>query len=94
MRLTGLVRTPDPAGLALRTGKHFAHKVQVDEEGEARRIHTRFGVIGLAPASDGLHVELDGEQIEELRRVASSHLERFARDGFAVDWRSEELGAG
>ena len=92
MHLKGLVRTPDPTGLALRTGKHFAHKVRVDEDGAARRIHTRFGLIALTPAADGLRVELDGDAIDDLEQVAISHLERFARDGFA--WESGEPAAG
>jgi hypothetical protein len=94
VHLTGIVRTPDPAGLALRTGRHFAHKVPVEERSNSRRIHTRFGVIELEPAVDGLHVTLVGEQLDELRGVAVTHLERFARDGFDVQWDSPEPAAG
>ena len=78
MRISGRVASDEPAALAARVARHFAHKVPVEERGAARRIETRFGRIDLEP---------EGDELEELRTVAVSHLERFARGApFDVRW--------
>jgi len=87
MTVSGEARTSEPDGLALRTGKHFAHKVPVETADGVTRIETRFGRIELEPADGVLHVRLDGDDVEKLREVAGSHLERFSRDdAFDLRW--------
>ena len=79
MRLTSRIASDEPAALASRVARHFAHKVPVEDDGAVRRIETRFGLIALEPAGDDLLLTLEGEDVEQLRIVAVSHLERFAR---------------
>jgi hypothetical protein len=87
VRATGRARTTEARALAARTAKHFAHKVPVEEVDGVQRIETRFGSIELAAGESELIVSLDGEEIDELRRVAVTHLARFARDEpFDVRW--------
>jgi hypothetical protein len=87
MRISGRVASDEPAALAARVARHFAHKVPVEERGAARRIETRFGRIDLEPDGDDLRIALEGGELDELRTVALSHLERFARGApFDVRW--------
>lgn len=87
MRLTGRIASDEPAALASRVARHFAHKVPVEESGAVRRIETRFGLIELEPSGHDLLLALEGEDVEQLRTVAVSHLERFARGAsFHVRW--------
>jgi hypothetical protein len=84
---TGRIASTESSGLALRTARHFAHKVPVTADGGIHRIETRFGSIELEPRESELIVRIEGDDIEELRNVAISHLERFSRDeSFDVDW--------
>ena len=84
MRVTGRVDSTEPEALALRMARHFGHKVPVTQLGAATRIETRFGAIELEPAGNGLVVTLEGDDVERLRDVAVTHLERFARDAPVV----------
>jgi hypothetical protein len=87
MIASGEIATSEPDGLALRTAKHFAHKVPVETVDGVTRIETRFGRIELEPTSGALAVRLDGDDLEKLRDVAASHLERFSRDeSFTIVW--------
>jgi hypothetical protein len=36
--ISGRIATDDPAGTAARTSRHFAHKVDVDADGDVRRV--------------------------------------------------------
>jgi uncharacterized protein len=77
-----VVRSQQAGALALRMGKHFAHKVRVEHEGDVTRVHTRFGPFELEPAGDVLHVRasaVDDEALARLEEVVMSHLGRFAR---------------
>ena len=77
----------ETTGLALRTARHFAHKLPVTESGGIHRIETRFGSIELEPRESELIVRIEGDDLEQLRSVALSHLERFSRDeSFDVRW--------
>lgn len=87
MRISGRVASDEPAALAARVARHFAHKVPVEESGATRRIETRFGRIELEPEAADLLLALEGEDLERLRALAVSHLERFARGApFHVRW--------
>lgn len=84
---TARIASTESSGLALRTARHFAHKVPVTESGGVHRIETRFGSIELEPHEGELIVRIEGDDIDELRNVAISHLERFSRDeSFDVGW--------
>jgi hypothetical protein len=84
---TGRIASIESSGLALRTARHFAHKVPVTESGGIHRIETRFGSVELEPHESELIVRIEGDDLERLRSVAISHLERFSRDeSFAVRW--------
>jgi hypothetical protein len=88
------VRSEQAEALALRMGKHFAHKVQVEHEGGVTRVHTRFGPFELEPADGVLHLRAsaDGDEaLVRLQEVVASHLARFARgEELEVTWSRPE----
>jgi hypothetical protein len=86
MESTGRATSDEACALAARTARHFAHKVPVEELDGVHRIETRFGRIELEPSGGELLVRLEGDEVDELRRVAGSHLERFARGPFELRW--------
>jgi len=53
MRLTSRIASDEPAALASRVARHFAHKVPVEDDGAVRRIETRFGLIALEAGETG-----------------------------------------
>jgi HAD superfamily hydrolase (TIGR01509 family) len=77
--VTGRIATAEPDALALRMARHFSHKVPVTTVGSVTHIETRVGRIELEPAGADLVVTLVGDDVDRLREVAMSHLERFAR---------------
>jgi uncharacterized protein len=79
MTITGRIATTEPDALALRMAKHFGHKVPVTTVGTATHIETRVGRIELDPSGEELVVTRVGDDVDRLREVAMSHLERFAR---------------
>jgi hypothetical protein len=84
---TGRIASTESSGLALRTARHFAHKVPVSESSGSHRIETRLGSIELEPRESELIIRIEGDDLEPLRSVAISHLERFSRDeSFDVSW--------
>ncbi len=93
MRSSAEVRSRQANALALRMGKHFAHKVPVETGDGLTRVHTRFGPFELEAAGDVLRVRGSAEDVEALARledVVASHLERFARgEALEVSWARE-----
>lgn len=70
--------------------KHFAHKVDVTEVGDAHVVRFGFGTGELRAADDRIvlsaHAE-DRPQLERIETVLGSHLERFAfRERLIVTW--------
>jgi hypothetical protein len=86
---TGRIATDDPRGTAARTVRHFGHKVEVETDGDVRRVRIGAGTFELEPAGDALLIRLiptDEASLARLREVVTSHVERFDRSGGAVDW--------
>ena len=88
--ITGRLRTDDPAGTILRTTRHFAHKVEVERDGEVDRVRIPAGTFELESAGGEVRVRLfpagDGA-VERLRELVATHLERFDRSGGVVEWK-------
>jgi hypothetical protein len=86
----GFAQTPEADALVERTARHFAHKVHVSKEAGVTRVETRFGTVELDPGATGIELSLapleDGGAAE-LRRVAETHLQRFAREPLVIEWR-------
>jgi hypothetical protein len=87
--IRGRIATDDPAGTTARTARHFAHKVDVETDGDVRRVHIAAGAFELEPARGEVLIRLfpvDEGSLPRLRKVVSSHVERFERSGAAVEW--------
>lgn len=87
--ITGRLRTDDPSGTIRRTTRHFAHKVDVERDGEVERVRIPPGTFELEPAGGEVGVRLfpvDDASEQRLREVVASHLERFDRGGGGVEW--------
>jgi hypothetical protein len=88
----GFARTDEGAAVVARAARHFAHKVLVESDGTATFVHTRFGIAILEPAPGGVAIELRSQtdpELERLRAVIASHLQRFARAPLALEWRAD-----
>jgi hypothetical protein len=94
MTSTAEVASQQAEALALRMGKHFGHKVLVENDGAVTRVHTRFGAFELEPAGGVLRIRAAAEHEDALTRleeVVVSHLGRFARgEELAVRWTRAE----
>jgi uncharacterized protein len=87
--ISGRIATDDPAGTTARTARHFAHKVDVETDGDVRRIRIPAGTFELEPADGETLIRLfpvDDASLPRLREVVTSHVERFDRSGSRVDW--------
>ena len=76
------VRSEEPAALALRMRKHFAHKVPVETLGARERVTIPAGAFELEPRADELVIRAaapDAARLERVQEVVDSHLARFAR---------------
>jgi uncharacterized protein len=87
--ISGRIATEDPAGTTARTARHFAHKVDVETDGDLRRVRIPAGTFELEPAQGVVLIRLfpvDEESLPRMREVVASHVERFERSGGAVEW--------
>ena len=87
--IRGRIATDDPAGMTARTVRHFAHKVDVEADGDVRRVRIPAGTFELQPAQGEVLIRLfpvDEASLPRLREVVTAHVERFERGGGAVEW--------
>ena len=93
MRRVALVACGDPGRLARAMARHFAHKVDVEEDGTVIRVRIPAGDFELEPQGDALAVRAsagDAEGLARVEEVAASHLVRFGRlDPGAVRFAEE-----
>ena len=85
----GRIASDDPAGTTARTARHFAHKVDVEADGDVRRVRIAAGTFELEPAQGEVLIRLfpvDEASLPRLREVVAAHVERFERGGGAVEW--------
>ena len=85
----GFAATDEANALLARAARHFAHKIPVIADGSKTLLCTRFGDAELEALAEGLAIDLrsgDQEQLEQLRRLILSHLERFARRPLGIEW--------
>ena len=69
--ISGRIATDDAAGTAARTARHFAHKVEVEMDGDVRRVHIPAGTFELERnlarfGLDGRVAILEGDAFELL----------------------------
>jgi hypothetical protein len=87
--ISGRIATDDPVGTTARTARHFAHKVEVETDGEVRRVRIPAGTFELEPAQGEVLIRLfpvAEASLPRLREVVTAHVERFERSGGAVEW--------
>ena len=87
--ISGRIATDDAAGTTARTARHFAHKVDVEADGDVRRVRIPAGTFELEPAEGEVLIRLfpvDEASLPRLREVVASHVERYDRSGGAVEW--------
>jgi uncharacterized protein len=87
--IRGRISTDDPRGTTARTARHFAHKVEVEDDGYVQRVHIPRGTFELEPAESEVLIRLfpvDDGSLPRLREVVASHVERFDRSGGVVAW--------
>jgi hypothetical protein len=87
--ISGRIATDDAAGTTARTARHFAHKVDVETDGDVRRVCIAAGTFELEPAQGEVLIRLfpaDEASLPRLREVVTAHVERFERGGGAVEW--------
>jgi len=81
-----------PSGYLQQLCKHFGHKVPVDFTPEAGAIAFDFGRADLAADAEALTLRVDAadaDDLEKLKRVITSHLERFAfREELKIEWNA------
>jgi hypothetical protein len=80
----------DPARLARAMGRHFGHKVRVEEAGPVTRVFLAAGRFEMEPNGGRLAVRASADAqgpLDDVKRIAGDHLARFARpDQIEVKW--------
>jgi hypothetical protein len=87
--IVGRIASDDAAGTTVRTARHFAHKVEVETDGDVQRVRIPAGTFELEPAQGAVLIRLfpvDEASLPRLREVVASHVERFERSGGTVEW--------
>ena len=87
--ISGRIPSDDPGGTTARTARHFAHKVEVETNGDVRRVRIAAGAFELEPAQGEVLIRLfpvAEASLPRLREVVTTHVERFERGGAAVEW--------
>jgi hypothetical protein len=78
-------------------GRHFGHKVRVEQSGSVTRVFLGAGRFELEPGEGelGVRATAEGEQeLADVKRIAENHLARFARpEAIEIGWEVPEAGA-
>jgi hypothetical protein len=85
-----VVKCSDPARLARAMGRHFGHKVRVEQAGAVTRVFLARGEFELEPGDSRLVVRATAaaeDELADVQRIVENHLARFARpDEIEVGW--------
>jgi hypothetical protein len=91
LNASAYVATDTPARYISRLCKHFAHKIPVSFDEQQGRIEFDSGLALLQAEADGLRLSVQSassEGLESLKKVVSSHFERFAWQAeLSLDWQ-------
>jgi hypothetical protein len=87
---TALVACSRPERLARAMGRHFGHKVRVEQTGPVTRVFLASGRFELEPGEGELAVRVSAEgqkELADVKRIAENHLARFARpESIHIGW--------
>jgi uncharacterized protein len=87
---TAGISTAKASGYLQQICKHFSHKIEVEFDTYKGKIAFPFGHAQLAAAQDALTLNAfagNKDDLEKLKQVLSSHLERFAfRESLEITW--------
>jgi len=85
-----VVSCTEPDTLARAMGRHFGHKVPVEQTGAVTSVFLGAGRFELEPGERLLAVRASAEsedELAEVKRIAENHLARFARpEALDIDW--------
>jgi len=84
------ISTAKASGYLQQLCKHFSHKTKVVHETNSGRIDFEFGCANLSAGQGALTLSAsasNADDLERLKKVLSSHLERFAfRENLQINW--------
>ena len=90
MTAAAVITCSDPERLARAMGRHFGHKVRVEQDGVVTRVHITAGSFEMEPGDGSLAVRASASSDDELAdvtRIAENHLARFARpEAIEIAW--------
>jgi uncharacterized protein len=89
MKSHATVRVQEAERLARQMGRHFGHKVDVEEVDGRTVVRIPAGTFSLEPRGDELIVAADAPDtasLERVQEVCGDHLERFAHADLAIEW--------
>jgi len=88
-----VITCSEPERLARAMGRHFAHKVPVEQDGARTRVLLAAGRFELEPGPRRIAVRASAageKELADVKRIAENHLARFARPGeIDVAWEIE-----
>lgn len=91
LNASAYVATATPARYISRLCKHFAHKIPAHFDERQGRIEFASGLALLQAEADGLRLSVQSASsagLESLKKVVSSHFERFAWQAeLSLDWQ-------
>jgi hypothetical protein len=75
------VPTPNGSKYVRQLGKHWAHKLEVEFDGDRATFRFPDAVASLDPGADAIDVSISAEDaatVERMKDVVARHLDRFA----------------